>query len=449
MASPLVDQYGSQFGSETRPPAKGAGAADLREIGISGSALFDGFDLTESNVALQGQAGMDVFRAMGHDPTVAMLLKTYEMPQRSCDWFFDPADDSPEATELADFAHYQLWGTEGSQSWDEVIRQTTTGRNQFGHAVFEKVYRLDNDKYAGKVCLDKLAWRAQWSIYKWNVNTAERPDGSTTRKLESISQWAPPFYEQRDILADKLALFHRDKNGENYLGVPLLRAAYKPWWIRDRLYTIQSIGLERSYMGIPVGKLPMNFTTDMARMMDGIVKGLRTHERAGAVIREDMGFEILKNHLEGAAMQAAIDFHTHQIPLSGLAQFTLLGSGATGSFALSHDQSDLFLMMLNGDANYTAEVMNFDVMPQLIDWNFANVQASMRPKLKHGDMGHRDMDRVLRGLAALAQWGVIVPDDPLEDAIRKELGFPDRDGTVTPEYLEGLLTEIARTSVHG
>lgn len=418
-------------------------APDLRELGLPGTLLFSGFILEEQNPALQGRKGMDTFKAMGHDPTIAMLLKTIELPVRATRWEVDPADESPQAVELADFVHYNLWDF-GSQSFDDVLRMATTGRNQYGFAPFEICYRLDDDKYPGKVCLDKLAWRAQWTRYKWNVEEIDTPDGGRSRELISMTQWAPPFYQYTVIPANKMALFVRDQTGENYDGVSLLRSCYKPWYIRDRLYSIQTVGLERGYMGIPVGKLPMMYTADMQQLMKDIVQGFRTHERAGAVVREDMGFEMLFNKLEGSAMQSAIEFFTHQIPLSALAQFTLLGSGNVGSFALSEDQSDLFLMALNGDCNYTAEVFNLDpVLPRLIRFNYPDVPNTLLPKLTHGQVGERNLDKILKGVGPLLQWGGIVPDDGFEDWLRETIGAPERDGTITPEYLQSLVEKMS------
>jgi hypothetical protein len=409
--------------------------------------MFSGFILEEQNPALQGRRGMDVWKAMGHDPTVAMLLKVMELPQRACTWEVEPADDSKQATDLADFVHYNLWefGVSGAQSyWDDALRQATTGRNQFGFAPFELIYRIDNDRYPGKACLERLSWIAPWTRYKWNVEEIDLPDGGRMRKLISMTQWAPPFYQFTVVPSDKMALFVRDMNGENWDGVPLLRPIYKPWYIRDRLYSIQSVGLERGYMGIPVGKLPMLYTADMKKLMVDIVQGFRTHERAGAVVREDMGFEMLFNKLQGAPMQEAIQFFTTEMARSALAQFTLLGSNNVGSFALSSDQSDLFLMGLNADANYTCQVMNGDpVIPKLIRFNWANIPSTMMPRLTHGQVGQRLPDKWLRGLGPLFQWGALIPDDGLEDTLRQELGFPEREGTITPEYLESLLQAIA------
>lgn len=445
---PIYDSHGQPVYSSNPGANLTTTGPDLRELGLPGTLLLSGFILEEQNPALQGRRGLDVMKAMGYDPTVAMMLKSIELPIRATQWHVEPADDSQQAIDLADFVHANLWEfglSGGASDFDDTLRQAVTGRNQYGFAPFEIVYRVagEDDEYPGKVMIDKFAWRAQWTRYKWNVEEVDLPDGGRMRKLISMTQWAPPFYQYTVIPADKMALFVRDMNGENFDGVALLRASYKPWWIRDRLYSIQAVGLERGYMGVPIGKLPMSYTAGMQQLMQDIVQGFRTHERAGAVVREDMDIQMLFNKLEGAPMKDAIDHMTSLVVFPALAQFLLLGQKEVGSFALSNDQSDLFLMSLNADCNYVASVMNKEpVIPTLIDFNFPNVPKSLMPRLAHGDVGQRNLDKVIRGLAQLAQWGVIVPDDPLEDSLREMMGLPERDGTVTPEYLGSLLQAI-------
>lgn len=439
----ILDQYGNALS----PSAGGApNGPDLRELGLPGTLLLSGFILEEQNPALQGRKGLDTYRAMGHDPTVNMVFQCRALPILSTEWRIDPADDSPQAIELADFAHYNLFefGLSGAaSSFRETIRQAVTGRDQYGFSAHEVIWRVDDDQYPGKVCIERLAWRAQWTRYKWNVEEVDMPDGGRMRQLISMTQWAPPFYQYSVIPADKMALFIRNQDGENFDGIPLSRSMYKPWWIRDRLFAIQSVGLERAYMGIPRATLPSIYTSEMKDLALDIVQGLRTHERAGILTTEDVPIDMVFNKLEGQPMQEAIQYLTTQICLPALAQFNLLGTGTTGSYALSSNQSELFLMALNADANYVEDVVNFDpVLPKLIEYNYPGVPRSMLPKLQHGELGQKEYAQELKALASLIQWGGIVPDDAMEDHLRETLALPPREGTITPEYLESLIPSI-------
>jgi len=74
-----------------------------------------------------------------------------------------------------------------------------------------------------------------------------------------------------------------------------------------------------------------------------------------------------------------IQHHDSMMVRAFLVQFMNLGQeGRGGSFALSQDQSDLFLMSLMGLLEDIAYVFNTQVIPQLIDWNFG---TKLYPKI--------------------------------------------------------------------
>ena len=148
------------------------------------------------------------------------------------------------------------------------------------------------------------------------------------------------------------------------------------------------------------------------------------------------------NKLDGAPMDNAIHYHNTQILLSQLAQFLLLGSKSVGSYALSSDQSELFQQAINAKANYVAEVFNLDPgFPTLCRFNFPGLKQEDLPKLQHGDIGQRALERLGRTLQALGQWGFLTPDDPTEDRIRQMLDLPQRENTVDDRALLDLVQE--------
>src|SRR5664280_649010 len=254
-----------------------------------------------------------------------------------------------------------------------------------------------------------------------------------------MTQQAAPSYRTVDIPRDKLLLFTNEKLGELWDGISLCRYMYQPWFYKRNLLTIQSIGLERAYMGIPDMELPEDYTEPEFNVAQGIVSNLRARENAGSVHTAAMKLSILNNKLEGAAMQQAIEFHDTQITQQILAQFLKLGQSKGGAYALSEDQSDLFLMVLNSFANQFAEVVNlWPGIPQLININFANVDPSSMPRLAHGEVGQRNLDQLGRVYAALGQWGFLTPDAGTEGRLREQLELPEQDKSITPEALRSL-----------
>lgn len=394
---------------------------DLQELGVSGTKLLAGLVFEEVLPQLQGLNAYRVYNGMRMDPTGAALLKSIEMPIRSARWFVQPFSDNPADVEKADFIHDMVY-TFGSQSMDDIIRLAWTNK-AFGFAVMEIVYEfIQGGTWDGKVGWDKLAWRHPLTKWRWNMGEV---DGR--QEMVSMTQLAPPYYEQIDIPRNKLAVFVYNREGDNFDGVSIFRPGYKSYIIRDNLYRIQAIGLERAYQGVPVVTIPGDFSDEYAALAKQIVTTVRTDEQAGVVVPDNMKFELIHWPLEGTAMQSAIEHHDTQMLASALADFLKLGHRGVGSLALETGRSDLFLDSLNGDANQFAEVMNLDpLIPKLIRVNFKDADDMQMPRLQHGDIGERNLERLGRTLMALGQWGFLTPDDATEDKLREMLDLPDR-----------------------
>jgi hypothetical protein len=417
---------------DTRVPAK----PDYRELGVSGTRILGGIPYEEVIPALSGMQAYKTYNTMRFDATCSALKKSIELPIRSARWFVEPASDDPKDVDKADFAHWCMYDF-GDQSMDDVLR-LALGCLDFGFTPLEVCYQyIPEGDYRGKVGWNKLAWRNQSSKWRWNMGEI-----NGMQELVSMTQLAPPFYTQVDIPRNKMLLFVNDLLGDNYDGTSIYRPGYKNWFIRDQLYKIQAIGLERTYMGIPMATLPENYSDEMKTLAMQIVTNLRTDDNAGITKPMDLGIEILHNTINaGTEMQAAITYHSREILKSSLAHFLDLGSaGSSGSWALSSDQSELFLMAINAPANMVEEQFNLEPgIPALMRFNYADAKVGAMPKLTHGDIGQRSLQALGRTLMALGQWGFLTPDDTTEDWFRQVLDMPERGETVDAEALKDLL----------
>lgn len=70
-----------------------------------------------------------------------------------------------------------------------------------------------------------------------------------------------------------------------------------------------------------------------------------------------------------------------------MAQFLELGATSGGSYALSEDQSSLFLLGLGAAANFFAEVVYQDIIKELVDLNFNLIPGQTYPYLKYSKLG--------------------------------------------------------------
>jgi len=107
--------------------------------------------------------------------------------------------------------------------------------------------------------------------------------------------------------------------------------------------------------------------------------------------------------------------------MSVLAQWLLLGMERVGSYALSQNQSDFFLMALEGWTNSIAGVLNRFAIPRLFKLNNFKMNP---PKIVPAPLARPDLSDVLKVLAFLSGVGLDVSD--LEDYLRNLAGLPSR-----------------------
>ena len=196
--------------------------------------------------------------------------------------------------------------------------------------------------------------------------------------------------------------------------------------MKDSIYKIDAIAHERQGLGIPYVKIPSNATTEDEAKAEEIVKNIRANEQA--YIKMSEGWEFGFIDMKAGTIrnpQATILHHDRQIVKNVLAQFLELGaSGATGSYALSEDQSRLFLLSLQAVASHIAEVINKYAIPRLVDLNF---QVEDYPKLEFSKIGQVDFEALTSAIQRMSQVGLITPDSKLESYLREVMDLPELD----------------------
>jgi hypothetical protein len=124
-----------------------------------------------------------------------------------------------------------------------------------------------------------------------------------------------------------------------------------------------------------------------------------------------------------ADVQPYIDHQDLAIAKSIVAQFMNLGSGnsTSGSFALSSDQSEMFLMMLDSAAKNICNIINCHAIPELVGYNFA---SDLYPILSFKSM---NSTKLINALKTLVDGKLVLPDDDLEVYIRDMLDLPEQN----------------------
>lgn len=394
------------------------------EVGATGTMFMSGVLVEEEyNPDLRGEKAIKVFERMRRsDGQVKGTLLACTLPLREARWDVVPAGDGARDAEIAEFVRANLF-EQMSITWDDFLSQALL-MLPFGFSVFEKVWELVDGRYRWR----KLAPRLPKTIYKWDID----PEGGLRGLTQRV--YKEGLFQECEIPVEKLLVFTNEKEGSNFQGVSLLRAAYKHWYYKDQLYRIDGIAAERHGVGVAVFKLPTTATQEGSDSDYGRVgklgEQLHTHERSYLALPDTYDFE-----LKGVSGQlhniiGSIEHHDNQIGRSILAQFLGLGSSKIGSYALSADQSGFFLMALRATGKNVCATMNRHAIKQMVDYNW-DVKAY--PQLTVSGLEHRDLGAYAKAITDVVNAGLIKRDDSIEDELRKFLHLPARKKAEAPK----------------
>lgn len=355
-------------------------------------------DLTsETTPELRWPLSIDVFdRMRRQDAQVASVLRAVKSPIVRTQWRVDGRGCSEDVTrfvaqnlglpivgESDDDYRAQMRGRDRF-SWDEHLRLALL-MLEFGHMFFEQVYRIDDQ---GAFRIRKLGPRLPRTISK--INTAS--DGG----LVSIEQYGGPTAVKGIVLpVNRLVAYVMEREGGNWIGQSLLRAAYKNWLLKDRALRTWSTSIDRNGVGIPDYEAAPGEASLKAGQQ--IATDLRAGDNSG--VARPNGSKLSLLGVDGTLpdIEKFVQYHDAQIARSALGHFLNLGSqtnGQVGSYNLGSVFADTFHLGLDAVANQIARTADAHIIEDLVDINFgASVPA---PRLTYDPIGTRqtELDRV-------------------------------------------------------
>ena len=372
------------------------------------------------------------------DARIASVLRAIGLPIRRTTWRIRP---NGARDEVAAFVALNLGlPVEGVSddvptprmrdrfSWRQHLQQALTAQ-QFGHAVFEQVYRIEGSGPNARAVLHKLAPRPQSSIAYWQV----AQDGS----LMGIQQWpagtfaapgmfiASPTPMGTLIDTSRLVVYARDPDPGVWTGNSLLRPAYKHWKLKDELIRIEAAAARRHGIGVPWIKGNEGESEDETRMDELLAIASKYSGGQSSGLALTYGEEAGIMSPGGTPMdpRRAIEYHDHQMALVALAQFLNL-DGKGGSYALASVQADTFVQSVQTVADDIRDVAQSHIVEDLVDVNWGPDEPA--PLLVCDEIGSRQ-DATAAALQMLVNAGIITPDERLELFVRQAAGLPAPD----------------------
>ncbi|MYV30323.1 DUF935 family protein [Rhodococcus sp. DSM 6344] len=364
------------------------------------------------------------------DTQIRAVVKATLLPIFATAWRLDPAGADEE---VVDFVGEQLGlpivGSEGNSapprrtrrfSWSEHLRMAGLAL-PFGSMYFEQV--VEFDPVRRKYQLHKLAPRMPTTLS--DIRVAR--DGG----LVAIVQRPPagrlisamPGSREDVIPVNRLVAYVHEREGSNWAGESMLRAAYKNWLLKDRLLKLEALTLERNGMGVPVYTNPAGASAEDIEKGRRMANAHRAGDGSGASLPADSKYSLMGVTGQLPDPRPAIEYHDAQIARVALAHFLNL-DGQGGSYALASTQEDLFATAVKSVAEMIRDGANRYIVEDLVDWNFGETVAA--PRIVFDDIGESSLS-VANAIRTLVDAGVIIPDRSLEEQVRRWLDLPAKD----------------------
>ena len=440
------DMSGGSFGSVPQMNA----ALRFADVGSTGLRAFSGYVREEFLPDLIGRQGARTYREMmDNSPVVGAVMFAILGVMRKVDWRVEPANDTPEAQEAADFADSLRFDM--SHTWEDFIAEALSMLG-YGYAPHEIVYkrRSGYQGFGGKtptskfkdglVGWHKLPIRGQDTVLKWFFG----PNGEVLGLTQQ--PWVGPLI---DIPMEKMLLFRPTSHKNNPEGRSILRSAYRPYFFIKRLEEQEAVLFERM-SGLPVMRVPNALLEQAAAGNANAVAALNAYKKLVANVRidEQMGLLIPSDTYAGAtgptnvpmyefkletptgSSKSAMDANTpitrHKVDIltSVLCDFIEMGHTSRGAQNLAETKVDLFMQGAEGWLNSIASTINRHGLPRL--WAINGWDPELCPEFVP-DMAQRtDLDMFSNMILRLSQAGMpLFPDPDLEAYIRDTAGMPD------------------------
>lgn len=390
-------------------------------MGSSGTTIFSGYFDEEYLADLKGQPAADKYDQMRrNDARVRMCLAAVSNPIRSASWEIQAAQDADENQERQKELVEHILFSDLNKTWQELLSEILSFI-AFGHSVFELVDKvvLDHPKFGSYNGLSQIGFRSQRTLWRWNLN-------KETGKIESLEQTVYGDLDRQVLIpGDRLLVFSLEKEGDNYEGISGLRACYGSWYRKQVYLKLMAIGIERNAVPTPKVKFPPNFpASEQWSQLVANLEALTSHQQNYLLYPNTVEIDFNTNNFDPEKVKEAIKFENEEMSFAFLQNFLLLGQQGSGSYALSFDLSDFYLSGIESVAQLVCDQFNRIVIPKLVKMNFG--PQEVYPKLVCSGISDKAGKEFAEMLKLLFDSKGIVPDDKLEENLRKRLGLPEK-----------------------
>lgn len=396
-----------------------------RELGTTGTPVFGGIVREEDyNLDWRGAARYTIPDKMAKsDGTVAAGLRMIKMPLLTADYTVEAPDDTPLRKQQAEFCESQILNM--SFSWQYYMNHVLRMLN-YGSYPFEIVREITllPDGNSG-VGIHKLAPRHPRTVLEWHVDPHGGPVGILQQTMDDRFDWMDVFIPIRDLI-----IFVNDQEGSDLRGQSILRPAYKHWWIKQGMESVDAVAKEKRGMGIDVVEMTDEASADDQTQFESALQTIRTHERNYMVYKSTKGTYRIEGIGESSTLDTIQTIELHDLRILRALLTEGLTNENNSQFRVSQDRSEITMMSIAAIGKNIIDTHSRHCIRQLVDWNWGPLPKDEYPQMRHTKLDTRDVARLAQAISQLSGAGFIGPTPEIQAELLELLELPPSNQAV-------------------
>lgn len=395
------------------------------EIGFPGVSISGGIVSDDHLRELRGKAGVEAAVKMRRTHGQVRAVQTVlSLPILATTWGLEPPEQPGAAeTEATELLRENLFGGM-ENSWTDLLRDATLAI-YYGWRVPEVVW----EERRGLLAVARVAPRNPELVERWLFD----PQGRTVGYLYAGNRptgtgvdgagISTPRYERVAIPMEKCLHFAFEAENGNPQGFGLWRSMYPHWSIVQAVYKILCMGIEKSLLPVPVGRLHAGAKAVDRSALLTLLQRWRADHRAAVVLGAEQSVDFLEAKRDLMDAMPFIAHHNAMIAVAGLAQFLHLGMGEVGTQALGTVHVQTFMDAEEGRAQWLQETIEQQLIRR---WVLLNYGEGLRPpRLMHRRITSRDLGGWAQALQTLTSGGFLHPGVEDEEKLRGLVDLPE------------------------
>lgn len=304
----------------------------------------------------------DFVKMRKDDGTASALYNILTMPIIAADWTIEGDKDLDPTGEQAQFVldSLTLPPERGGMStpFHLVIADMLRAVSE-GYRYFEKVHTLSPQ--------EKIVYRKLVSYDSESVTILTDDKGGFAGAEQKVMNGTS--MDTVKIPIEKSFLFTHNKERDWIYGESAFVAAYKHYLEKRKLYYLGNMQAQAAAIPARVGKAAEKSTQEQ---MDAVAASLSDLIELNSAVVLPFGYDVTAiGSTAKMDIMPLINHHNREMAISVLAHFLMLGDGASGSWALSKDQTDLFSLVIRSIMKNLEYHINAYIIPDLTEFNFA------------------------------------------------------------------------------